>query len=108
MCSYVETMIREAEFYGELGRRINATRKRRGMTQEELADRVGLTRTSITNIEKGRQKVLSHLLVELSDALNVSLHDLLPNPDAEERALQAMPPIARDWIQKTVGSRSSQ
>ncbi|KAM3108256.1 helix-turn-helix domain-containing protein [Phormidesmis sp. 146-33] len=101
-------MIREAEFYEELGRRINATRKQRGLTQEELADRVGLTRTSITNIEKGRQKVLSHLLVELSDALNVSLHDLLPNPDAEARALQAMPPIARDWIQKTVGSRSSQ
>jgi transcriptional regulator with XRE-family HTH domain len=100
-------MIREAEFYEELGRRINDTRKQRGLTQEELAERVGLTRTSITNIEKGRQKVLSHLLVELSGALNIPLSDLLPNPDAEARALQAMPPIARDWIQKTVGSRSS-
>jgi len=100
-------MIREAEFYEGLGRRINDTRKQRGLTQEELAERVGLTRTSITNIEKGRQKVLSHLLVELSDALNVPLSDLLPNPDAQARALEAMPSIARDWIEKTVGSRSS-
>ena len=100
-------MIREAEFYEGLGRRINDTRKQRGLTQEELAERVGLTRTSITNIEKGRQKVLSHLLVELSDALNVPLSDLLPNPDAQARALEAMPSFARDWIEKTVGSRSS-
>lgn len=100
-------MIRETEFYEGLGRRISATRKSRGLTQEELADRVRLTRTSITNIEKGRQKVLSHLLVELSDALNVPLSDLLPTPDAQARALEAMPPIARDWIEKTVGTRRS-
>lgn len=73
------------------------------MTQESLAVKVGMTRTSITNIEKGRQKVLSHILVELANALNVPLVELLPKVDPMTHAVESLPLASREWFRATVG-----
>lgn len=40
------------------GARIEYMREALGLTQEEVAKRVGLTRTSIVNIEAGKQRIL--------------------------------------------------
>jgi transcriptional regulator with XRE-family HTH domain len=57
-------------------------RKRtKGMTQEKLGSHVGLSRTSITNIEKGRQHVSLHQLFAISRALKVTPETLLPALD---------------------------
>jgi len=68
-----------------VGRRIRATRKAAKLTQEELAERVNLTRTSVTNIEKGRQKLLLHTLVDLAVAMKVPVIQLMP-ADREEQS----------------------
>lgn len=52
------------------------------MTQARLAELVGLERTSITNIEKGMQKVPLHVLYRICEALRVSPADMLP-PSSE-------------------------
>ena len=93
-------MIRETKFYEELGGIIRSARNQLGLTQEELARLVSLTRTSITNIEKGRQKVSSHLLVELSEVLNFSLANLPQVRDEHARLFQAMPAPVRKWIEE--------
>lgn len=67
-------------FYKELGCRVREAREKNHLTQEALAIKVSLTRTSITNIEKGRQQLLVHTLLEISRALNVTLESLLPEP----------------------------
>jgi DNA-binding XRE family transcriptional regulator len=46
--------------YRLIGAKIEQTRSALGWTQEEPARKVGLTRTSITNIEAGRQRILLH------------------------------------------------
>jgi transcriptional regulator with XRE-family HTH domain len=66
------------EFYSTLGARICEARKAARLTQEQVADQVGLARTSITNIEKGRQPVQVHLLVELAHVLRTPLMRLVP------------------------------
>ena len=93
------------EVYKLVGQRIRAAREKRGLSQEKLAERVDLTRTSITNIEKGRQKLLVHTLFLLSDALAVPIIELIQAPertdpvDAAEKALPAnLPQNARDWV----------
>jgi transcriptional regulator with XRE-family HTH domain len=93
------------EVYKLVGQRIRAAREKRGLSQEKLAERVDLTRTSITNIEKGRQKLLVHTLVLISDALAVPVVDLISDSmaadpmDAARKALPAnMPKDARDWV----------
>ncbi len=61
-------------------------RERAGLTQDALAARVSLSRTSVTNIEKGRQKVLLHTFWGLADALGVAPAVLLPDEDSNARA----------------------
>jgi transcriptional regulator with XRE-family HTH domain len=48
------------------------------MSQEAFAKAVGLSRTSITNIERGRQPISLHTLYFMADILGVEPADLLP------------------------------
>lgn len=58
--------------YVSFGEVIKAHRLKRGWTQTDLADRVGLSRTSVTNIEIGRQRVLLSDLFAFARALDVT------------------------------------
>jgi transcriptional regulator with XRE-family HTH domain len=51
------------------------------MSQEYLAQQLNpkVTRASIANIEAGKQRVLTHTLVQLSKALSVDLTQLIPS-----------------------------
>jgi transcriptional regulator with XRE-family HTH domain len=63
--------------YLALGKRLKESRKKAGLTQEQLAKQLNLTRTTVTNIESGRQSVTIHLMYEISEALSVSISELL-------------------------------
>ena len=92
--------------YIALGRLVRSRRAQVGLTQDELARRVGMTRTSITNIESGRQKVQLHTLYDIADALDVAPEALLPPPEAqtpeaiEERLLEGLTPEEQDWAKR--------
>jgi transcriptional regulator with XRE-family HTH domain len=60
------------------GQLLAKRRKRAGISQERLADILGLTRTSVTNIEQGRQPVQLHTLFTIADALGIEPTDLMP------------------------------
>lgn len=66
------------EFYVNMGARIRKARIDHGITQEQLADSLSLNRTSVTNIESGRQKILVHTLIEIADRLEASVGELIP------------------------------
>ena len=66
------------QLYEAIGDRIRAARARSRMTQIELAQRVGLTRSSIANVEAGRQRAMIHALLQIADVLGVSLGELVP------------------------------
>jgi transcriptional regulator with XRE-family HTH domain len=52
-------MAKEMEpIYRQIGSKIAAMRSAVGLTQQDLSKRVGLTRTSVNNIEAGRQRIL--------------------------------------------------
>src|SRR5258708_525228 len=95
-------------FYGEVGRRIREARKRRtpALTQDELARLVGLTRTSITNVEQGRQKCLLHTLAEIANALEVEVASLIPSLTESvcdlDQELKNRPRSEQEWIIATV------
>jgi DNA-binding XRE family transcriptional regulator len=58
--------------------RMMAFRQAKGITQERLAKAVGLTRTSIVNIEAQRQAITLPTLYALGKALGVNPKRLLP------------------------------
>lgn len=69
------------QLYIEIGDRIRRARSTRSRNQAELASDVGLTRSSIANVEAGRQRMLVHSLVRIAESLDVPVGSLLPDPD---------------------------
>ena len=67
----------------ELVTRLKALRASAGMTQHELAEAVGLTRTSIANIEAGRQGLTVESLAAVAKGLGVTVASLLGEGAAE-------------------------
>lgn len=91
-------------FYREFGRRLREARRSAGLTQALLADSVGLSRTSITNIERGNQHIPLHLLPELAAALGDDVHELLPplTNGALQPMLADLSPPDREWVRRVV------
>ncbi len=77
----------------DLGARVKAARRQAELSPKELAALVGLSRSSIANLESGRQRVPIHIIWNLADALGVSVVDLMPEP--ERRASVPKPALNR-------------
>ncbi|BCH27823.1 helix-turn-helix domain-containing protein [Mesorhizobium sp. L-8-3] len=70
----------DTDIYRLLGRNIAAHRAARKLTQAQVAERLGLTRASLANIETGRQRAMLHHIYEIADALELeSILDLIPS-----------------------------
>ncbi len=69
-----------AGFDREVGLRLQRARKDRGITQEELAKRLGLPRPSYANIESGRQRIPLDVVWRATIVLAVPIHALVPEP----------------------------
>ncbi len=66
-----------------MGRRINAERTSRRMTQQQLADAAELDRTYISLVEHGKQNLSIGAVLKIANALEVPMGDLLALPSAE-------------------------
>lgn len=66
-----------AALQDSLAARIKRARVDANLQQQDLADAVGLTRTSISNIERGKQGLSVDLLYSISRRLNESADVLL-------------------------------
>ena len=63
--------------HAAVGIRIRTIREALGLTQDELAKRTNLERTSLVNIEAGRQRLLLHTVEEFARALGTTPKHLL-------------------------------
>ncbi len=71
------------QIYKHIGKRVEELRLRKKLTQARLAEIVSLSRTSITNIENGRQKLLVHTLWDIAKALGAAPKDFFPQSASE-------------------------
>jgi len=100
--------------YPEFGKLVRGHRRRLGLTQDQLAERVGLSRTSITNIEQGRQKVLLHQVFTLADSLEVAPAALLPaaphesSAQIEQKLPENLTAREKDWVRRVMTSGTSE
>ena len=63
--------------YYEIGQRIRKYRKAYSLSQEQLADKVGISPTHMSHIETGNTKLSLPVLVKISKALSVQTDELL-------------------------------
>lgn len=92
-------------YAAQLGGRIKLARVNAELTQTELACRMGVTRSSIANIEAGRQSVSAEAVVAFSAALECDPHWLLTGLGQQP----ALPPsvqqrILLDYIEGAVAA----
>ena len=104
-------MISSDLIYESIGKLVRIRRERLNLTQDDLAQRVGLKRTSITYIEKGRQRIQVHTLYDLATALEVDLPALVPafkplEPDTLKARVKGMRPDEREFVKSVLTSQS--
>src|SRR5215510_7429151 len=61
----------------QLGERLADARKRAKLTQAEVADGIGIARTTLVAIEKGERRPSNAEVVRLGEILKTPVHDLL-------------------------------
>lgn len=67
-----------------VGQRINHIRTQLGLTLEGLADRSGLSKSFLWEVEQDRSGISGRRLLQLADALNASVEFLLRGGDAPQ------------------------
>lgn len=67
----------QATFWMRVGERITYHRKRAGMTQDDLGELLGLSRSSVVNIEMGVQGIRLDRAMVIATACGVTVNDLL-------------------------------
>jgi len=93
----------QTAFYEKLGENIREARRRQSMNQEELGEKLGLSRVSVVNIETGKQRLPIHVLGDITDILKVKMSELVPdvktpaeNNNADSIAPDTMNKIIRE------------
>jgi transcriptional regulator with XRE-family HTH domain len=62
----------------QLGEMIQRLRKGAGISQEEFAEKINISRTHMGHIEQGRRKPSLRILEKIAKGLRVQVKDLIP------------------------------
>ena len=65
----------------DIGTRVRAARRERGLTQDELADKVGVSRSAVAQWETGRTGQVTGNLSRIAGILEVSVEYLMYGDD---------------------------
>ncbi len=74
------------EKVAKIGHRIKVLRTTKGIMQTELAEKIGVSQTNMSNIETGRTSATLVNLFKIKDVLNCKMADFFTECDAEEVA----------------------
>lgn len=72
----VEVIFMQELNYKKIGERLRKLRKYMGLTQEQVADILGLGRDAILRIEKGDRKIDLQELIDFSKLYSISMDEL--------------------------------
>lgn len=63
------------------GRRVRELRKQKGLTQEQLAEAIGRSVDTVSNIERGSSLTRISTVAAIADALGVSMSGMFESPE---------------------------
>lgn len=74
----------------DIGKRIKSARQKAGMSQEELAQAIGSTKSAVSRYEAGKRQPRYDQLLNIADALGVSVHALVDWGDVDKEAFKKL------------------
>ena len=76
------------KIYKDAGELVRYRRILLDISQTEMGKRLGMTRTTVTNLEAGRQRIPLHLLYKVAKILHIPIYSLIPeNTEADGHSL---------------------
>lgn len=69
--------VKDESYFRELGARLAAARKAQGLTQVQLAERLGIPQQTLAHYETGRSRVPVAVLLGMAQELRFSLDEML-------------------------------
>lgn len=69
--------IKNEAFFKELGARVAKARKARGLTQQQLADQLGISQQTLAHYEVGRVGIGAPMIPALAEILDLSFDEIL-------------------------------
>lgn len=81
-----------------LGRRLKEARKSCRLTQEQVAEHLGLPRTAVVNIESGERAVSTHELTQLARFFGRSISELLVDTPDTDDALVVLHRLDEEFV----------
>lgn len=91
-------------FYAIVGRNIRNVRIGHEVSQTRLAHLIGFNRSSVANLEAGRQRIALHLFFLIAEALDVRPDQILP----DMKLLEEVSPVTIDSLDEhLIGTTST-
>lgn len=84
--------------YQQIGRQIRAARLRRKMTQAQLAEAADLSVPYISHVERGKKRVSLDALLRISQAVDVTVDQLLSGTQPQDTQVTVNGEILYDRI----------
>lgn len=88
------------------GNNIAAIRKKRGLSQTELADRIGTTLNMLGKLERGARTLDTRWLQRIGSALSVEPHELIAPTQAEDHVLGGVDAAAVGFLAADIDRNS--
>jgi transcriptional regulator with XRE-family HTH domain len=81
-----------AMIYKDIGKKIQKAREELGLSQDELASRLGYTQAALSNYELGKRRLYLANIEQIARELNKPLSYFLEEPAVATHAEQEVPP----------------
>lgn len=82
----------------EIGRIIKEKRRAAGLTQEELAKKIGCATITIRQYESGKREPGMETLIDISNALGIEIFDLVPEGQEQGNPFDELSEDQRQFI----------
>lgn len=103
-------MHNEDRYYAQIGALIKKRREALTLTQADVATSAGLSRTSLTNIESGRQRLMVDQLQKICTSLDMPITTLLNKVELDSKAVAPAvvetPPVVEEFLRSVGLSRA--
>jgi transcriptional regulator with XRE-family HTH domain len=90
-----------------IGMRVRLMRESVGLTQKQLADKLGMQRTALVQVESGARRLSASELVAAARLFNLTVEQFLdPSQVPEIRLCEVEEPVLRDEIRMSIPSQN--
>ena len=102
-------------FSSQLGQKISNNRKKSGLTQKQLAEKLGISQQLMANYELGQRRIHANLLFQIAEILQIRIESLVgvkkrskpgPVPKLQQRLelIQQLPTAKQKMISEFLDS----